>query len=162
MHSLMEGRDANEAHCSPLCCSLAKELFTTVLAAGFEPYLGFCHQPSYGRLALALDMMEEFRPVIADATALTLFNESELSDKDFIKTGIGVSLTTKGKKKVIAGYERRMETEITHPLFGLPLRSDRQRQRGNGGGAHGPDQARPGPDHDIGSWTYGRQSGSKD
>jgi CRISP-associated protein Cas1 len=72
---------------------LAKELFSTVLAAGFDPYLGFYHQPRYGRPALALDMMEEFRPIIADSTALTLFNKEELNGKDFIKTGIGISLT---------------------------------------------------------------------
>lgn len=59
--------------------------------------------------------------MIADATAITLFNKGEISDKDFIKTGIGVSLTTKGKKKVIAGYEKRIESEITHPLFGYTV-----------------------------------------
>ena len=50
---------------------LAKELFSTALAVGFDPYLGFYHQPRYGRPALALDLMEEFRPVIADATAFS-------------------------------------------------------------------------------------------
>jgi CRISP-associated protein Cas1 len=78
---------------------LAKELFSTVLAAGFDPYLGFYHQPRYGRPALALDMMEEFRPVIADSAAHALFNKKELTDKDFIKTGIGISLTPEAKKK---------------------------------------------------------------
>jgi CRISPR-associated protein Cas1 len=61
--------------------------------------------------------MEEFRPLIADSTAITLFNNGELSDRDFIQTGLGVSLRSEGKKKVIRGYERRMETEITHPIF---------------------------------------------
>jgi CRISPR-associated protein Cas1 len=78
---------------------LAKELFTTVLAVGFEPYLGFYHQPKYGRPALALDMMEEFRPVIADAAAFSLFNKKELTDKDFIKTGIMISMTAEAKKR---------------------------------------------------------------
>ena len=100
---------------------LAKELFVTLLAVGFDPYLGFYHQPRYGRPALALDMMEEFRPLIADSTAITLFNKNELNDKDFIKTGLGISLTPKAKKKVIAGYERQMEVEITHPLFGYTV-----------------------------------------
>ncbi len=58
---------------------LAKELFSTVLAAGFDPYLGFYHQPRYGRPALALDMMEEFRPIIADSTVLTLFSETHMN-----------------------------------------------------------------------------------
>jgi len=65
--------------------------------------------------------MEEFRPVIADATAITLFNKGELSERDFIKTGIGVSLTARGKRKVIAGYESRMETDIKHPIFGYTI-----------------------------------------
>lgn len=114
-------KDPVNAVLSYIYAVLAKDMFVSLLAVGFDPYLGFYHQPRYGRPALALDMMEEFRPVIADATAITLFNKGELSDKDFIKTGIGVSLTSKGKKKVIAGYERRMETEITHPLFGYSV-----------------------------------------
>lgn len=100
---------------------LAKELFSTVLAAGFDPYLGFYHQPRYGRPALALDMMEEFRPVIADSSALTLFNKDELAGNDFIRTGIGISLTPDARRKVIAGYERRMQTEVVHPIFGYRL-----------------------------------------
>jgi len=96
-------------------------MFVSLLAVGFDPYLGFYHRPRYGRPALALDMMEEFRPVIADGTALSLFNKGELSDRDFIKTGIGTSLNTRGKRKVLAGYERRMESEITHPLFGYTV-----------------------------------------
>jgi CRISP-associated protein Cas1 len=100
---------------------LTKELFVTVLAAGFDPYLGFYHQPKYGRPALALDMMEEFRPLIADSTAITLFNNRELLQEDFIRTGIGISLTPEAKKKVLGGYERRMQTEIVHPLFGYTI-----------------------------------------
>lgn len=100
---------------------LTKELFVTLLAVGFDPYLGFYHQPRYGRPALALDMMEEFRPLIAESTAITLFNNRELSQSDFIKTGIGISLTPEAKKKVVGGYERRMQTEISHPLFGYTV-----------------------------------------
>jgi len=100
---------------------LAKELFAVVLAVGFDPYLGFYHQPRYGRPALALDMMEEFRPLIADSTAITLFNNRELDNSDFIKTGIGISMTVEAKKKVLTGYERRMQTEIEHPIFGYRI-----------------------------------------
>ena len=80
---------------------LTKELFSTVLAVGFDPYLGFYHQPRYGRPALALDMMEEFRPLIADSTAITLFNNRELSQSDFIKTGIGISLSLRRKRRLL-------------------------------------------------------------
>jgi CRISPR-associated protein Cas1 len=114
-------KDPVNAVLSYLYAVLSKDVFVSLLAVGFDPYLGFYHRPRYGRPALALDMMEEFRPVIADSTAIALFNNRELSENDFIKTGIGVSLMPKAKKKVIEAYERRMETEITHPLFGYTI-----------------------------------------
>ena len=114
-------KDPVNAVLSYLYAILAKEMFVTLLAIGFDPYLGFYHRPRYGRPALALDMMEEFRPLIADSTALMLFNNEELKEKDFIKTGIGISLSSQAKKKVVGGYERRMETEVTHPIFGYKV-----------------------------------------
>ena len=114
-------KDPVNAVLSYLYGILVKDLFVTLLAVGFDPYLGFYHRPRYGRPALALDMMEEFRPLVADSVAITLFNNEELSKKDFIKTGAGVSLTPEGKKVVVRGYERRMETEITHPIFGYKV-----------------------------------------
>jgi len=110
-------RDPVNAVLSYLYGILTKELFVTVLAVGFDPYLGFYHQPKYGRPALALDMMEEFRPIIADSVAITLFNKKELTRDDFIKTGIGISLTPESKRKIIGAYEQRMQTEIAHPIF---------------------------------------------
>jgi CRISPR-associated protein Cas1 len=114
-------KDPVNAVLSYLYAILAKEMFVTLLAVGFDPYLGVYHRPRYGRPALALDMMEEFRPLIADSTALMLFNNEELKEKDFIKTGIGISLTSQAKKKVVGGYERRIETEVTHPIFGYKV-----------------------------------------
>ena len=111
-------KDPVNAVLSYLYAILSKDLFVTLLAVGFDPYLGFYHQPRYGRPALALDMMEEFRPIIADSTAIMLFNNGELTQKDFIKTGIGISLKHQAKRKVVGGYERRMQTEISHPIFG--------------------------------------------
>ncbi len=114
-------RDPVNSTLSYLYGILVKELFSTLLAAGFDPYLGFYHQPRYGRPALALDMMEEFRPVVADSAAFKLFNKKELTDVDFIKTGIGISLTGEAKRKVVSGYEQRMQTEIMHPIFGYKV-----------------------------------------
>ena len=114
-------KDPVNAVLSYLYGILVKDLFVTLLAVGFDPYLGFYHRPRYGRPALALDMMEEFRPLIADSVAINLFNNEELSKKDFIKTRAGVSLTSNGKKAIVAGYERRMETEIVHPIFGYKV-----------------------------------------
>jgi CRISPR-associated protein Cas1 len=111
-------RDPVNAVLSYLYGVMVKEFFVTLLAVGFDPYLGFYHRPRYGRPALALDLMEEFRPLIADSVTITLFNNGELTEDDFIYRGLGVSLSQKGKKTVIAGYERRMSSEITHPIFG--------------------------------------------
>lgn len=114
-------KDPVNAVLSYLYGILVKDLFVTLLAVGFDPYLGFYHRPRYGRPALALDMMEEFRPLIADSIAITLFNNEELSKKDFIETGLGISLAPEGKRAVIGGYERRLETEIIHPIFGYKV-----------------------------------------
>ena len=91
----------------------------SAMAVGFDPYMGFYHQPKYGRPALALDLAEEFRPLIADSAALTLFNNAELKEKDFIRRAGSVSLTQDGRKAVIRAFERRMDTLITHPLFSV-------------------------------------------
>ena len=114
-------KDPVNAVLSYLYGVLVKELFVTLLAVGFDPYLGFYHRPRYGRPALALDMMEEYRSIIADSVAINLFNNEEISKKDFIKTPAGVTLTANGKKAVLAGYERRMGTEIIHPIFGYKI-----------------------------------------
>lgn len=110
-------RDPINAILSYLYGMLTKEYFVTLMSVGFDPYLGFYHSPKYGRPALALDMIEEFRPLIAESVAITLFNNDELKDKDFVETSEGVNLKPKSKKKVIRGYERRIKDEITHPIF---------------------------------------------
>ena len=114
-------RDPVNSVLSYLYGVLTKEMFVTVLAVGFDPYLGFYHQPRYGRPSLALDMMEEFRPLIADSVAITLFNNRELSPGDFMRTGIGISIAPEAKKKVIGAYEKRLLTEIVHPIFGYAV-----------------------------------------
>lgn len=114
-------KDPVNAVLSYLYGVMVKEFFVTLLATGFDPYLGFYHQPRYGRPALALDLMEEFRPIIADSITFTLFNNGELSESDFIRKGMGVTLTSDGKKTVLNGYERRINTEVKHPLFGYKV-----------------------------------------
>lgn len=100
---------------------LVKELFVTLLAVGFDPYLGFFHKPRYGRPALALDLMEEFRPLIGDSVTLRLFNTGQVDEDDFVYSGIGVSLKPGGKKKLLRVYERRMSMEVRHPVFGYSV-----------------------------------------
>lgn len=97
---------------------LAKDLTITCLAVGFDPFLGFFHQPRYGRPALALDLMEEFRPLVADSVVLQLVNTGEIQPSDFITTRGACTLTPAGRRCVLRAYERRMETTIVHPFFG--------------------------------------------
>lgn len=110
-------RDPVNAVLSFLYSMLIRQSMVSTLAVGFDPYLGFYHQPKYGRPALALDMAEEFRPVIADSAVLTLFNNAELKEVDFIYRAGSVALTQNGRKAVIKAFERRLDTLIRHPLF---------------------------------------------
>lgn len=87
-------------------------------AVGLDPYRGFYHQPRYGRPALALDMMEPFRPLVADSAVLLACNNGEIGPGDFIERAGAVALTPSGRKAIIAAFERRLDQEITHPLFG--------------------------------------------
>ena len=96
---------------------LVKDLTVTCHAVGFDPYLGFYHRPRFGRPALALDLAEEFRSVLADSTVLTAVNNGEVSPGDFVVRAGGVALTASGRKAVLSAYERRLETTVTHPVF---------------------------------------------
>ena len=100
---------------------LAKELMAACLAVGFDPYIGLYHRPRFGRPALALDLAEEFRPLLADSTVLTLINNREISTSDFLVRAGAVTLTADGRKTVIRAWERRMTTEVRHPMFGYAV-----------------------------------------
>jgi len=88
-----------------------------LIAAGLDPYVGVFHRPRFGRPGLALDLAEEFRPLIGDSTVLTAVNNGEVEASDFLRRADAVSLTERGRRKVIRTYERRMTTELRHPLF---------------------------------------------
>ncbi len=96
---------------------LAKDCTLAALAVGFDPYLGFYHQPRFGRPALGLDLMEEFRPLIAESTVLSCINNRVITEKDFVRAGQAVNLTAPGRKRFFQTYEQRMSSLITHPLF---------------------------------------------
>jgi CRISPR-associated endonuclease Cas1 len=100
---------------------LTKDVFNALLVVGFDPYLGLYHQPKHGKPALALDLMEEFRPLIADSVAITLFNNEELNEGDFVKTSLGINMTPTARKATVRAYERRINSEITHPIFGYTI-----------------------------------------
>jgi len=100
---------------------LTKELLASCLAVGFDPYIGLYHRPRFGRPALALDLAEEFRPLLADSTVLTLVNNREISASDFVVRAGAVTLTAEGRKTVIRAWERRMTTHVRHPMFGYQV-----------------------------------------
>ena len=114
-------RDPVNAILSFVYSLLAKELTIAVQAVGFDPLLGFFHKPRYGRPSLALDLAEEFRPIIADSTAMMLINNGEVSESSFLARAGAVALTEPGRRAVIAAFERRLEQEITHPIFGYKI-----------------------------------------
>lgn len=100
---------------------LTRQFTVTLSAIGLDPFRGFYHQPRYGRPALALDMMEPFRPILADSTVIQVINNGEVRPVDFVRVGSACNLTPEGRKRFLAGFERRLSAEIQHPLFNYKL-----------------------------------------
>ena len=97
---------------------LAKDFTIASYAVGFDPMMGFYHQPRFGRPALALDLMEPFRPLIVDSAVITAINTEMVGSRDLLQVGESVALTPAGRKAFFRAYELRMDTLVTHPLFG--------------------------------------------
>ncbi|HEU0120874.1 MAG TPA: CRISPR-associated endonuclease Cas1 [Bryobacteraceae bacterium] len=110
-------RDPVNALLSLAYSMLAKDLTIACYAVGFDPLSGFYHQPRFGRPSLALDLMEPFRPLIADSVVLTALNNGMVASGDFVRQGKSVALTPNGRKGFFRAYELRMDTLVTHPLF---------------------------------------------
>ena len=110
-------RDPVNALLSLAYSLLARDCTIAANAVGFDPYVGFFHQPRFGRPALALDVMEEFRPLVADSVVLTAINNRMLGPGDFVQAGDAVNLTTTGRKRFLFAYEKRMGDTVTHPIF---------------------------------------------
>ena len=103
-----------------LAYALLTRVFTTAISAtGLDPYMGLYHRPRHGRPALALDLMEPFRPIVADSCVIQAINNGEVKPGDFVFNGPACSLKTGGRKAFIAAFERRMEQETTHPLLAI-------------------------------------------
>jgi len=100
---------------------LTRAWTVTLSAVGFDAYRGYYHQPRYGRPALALDLMEPFRPLIADSSVLQALNNGEIKPSDFISAAGSVALNADGRRRFIAAFERRLSHEITHPVFGYKV-----------------------------------------
>jgi CRISPR-associated protein Cas1 len=114
-------RDPVNALLSFAYAMLAKDCFAAVCTVGFDPYKGFFHQGRHGKPSLALDLMEEFRAVIADSVVITLINNESLTPEDFITWRDACQLSESGRKSFFAAYEQRKSTEVTHPVYGYRM-----------------------------------------
>lgn len=101
---------------------LLKDCVHAVVGAGLDPFLGVFHTPQAGRPSLALDLMEPFRPLVADSVVLSLIRRGEVEPKGFAETGQAVAMLPHTRRALIGAYERRITEEITHPLFGYRIR----------------------------------------
>jgi CRISPR-associated protein Cas1 len=116
--------DRFNALLSFLYAMLMNDCRSALEAAGLDPQLGFLHAVRPGRAALALDLQEEFRSVLADRLALTLINRGQLTEDDFeVREGGAVMLHDKGRRAAVTAWQERKQEEVTHPLTGskMPL-----------------------------------------
>lgn len=111
-------RDPVNALLSLVYSLLVKDCTLAAYAVGFDPYVGFLHQPRHGKPALALDLMEEFRPLVADSVVLSVINKGTVRLEDFIQAGHSFSISAYARKRVFMAYEQRLSEGVTHPVFG--------------------------------------------
>ncbi len=100
---------------------LTRHLTIALASVGLDPYRGFYHAPRYGRPALALDLMEPFRAIIADSVVLSAVNTGEVGPNDFVVAVTGTALTQAGRRRFVEAFERRLSQETTHPVFGYQV-----------------------------------------
>lgn len=120
----MDGRnrrpplDPINALISFLYTLLLNDCISALEGVGLDPQLGFLHVPRPGRPSLALDLMEEFRAFLADRLAITLINRKQITIEHFEpRPGGAVYLNDKGRREVVAAYQKRKQEEAEHPLL---------------------------------------------
>lgn len=114
-------RDRMNALLSFLYAMLMNDCRSALEAVGLDPQLGFLHAVRPGRAALALDLMEEFRPVV-DRLALTLVNRGQVAAGDFtMHEGGAVTLSESGRKAVVVAYQEKKQEMLSHPLLEQPV-----------------------------------------
>jgi CRISPR-associated protein Cas1 len=91
---------------------------SAVATVGLDPYIGALHEARHGQPALALDLMEEFRPILAESVVLTLINNRMVGEGEFVRGRQSCCLTDCGRKTFFEAYEKRKADECTHPVFG--------------------------------------------
>jgi CRISPR-associated protein Cas1 len=99
---------------------LLHDIQSAVNVVGFDPYLGYLHTQRYGRPSLALDLMEEFRPLIVDSVALSAINRRSLKPEDFMQEPLSraVSLSDEGRRTFLRLYEQKKQSKFKHPVMG--------------------------------------------
>lgn len=97
---------------------LLSDAVKAITSCGLDPHAGFLHSSNRNKPALALDLMEEFRAPIADSVVQTVINNGEVQPSGFQMVMNSVRMSTQTRKALVCAYERRMETEIKHPIFG--------------------------------------------
>lgn len=111
--------DNMNALLSFLYALLAHDVTSALESVGLDPAVGFLHRDRPGRPSLALDLMEEFRPVLADRLALTLVNLRQARGSGFTKTETGaVVMDDKTRKEVLVAWQKRKTEEVMHPFLG--------------------------------------------
>ncbi|MBB4266155.1 CRISPR-associated endonuclease Cas4g/Cas1g [Roseospira visakhapatnamensis] len=100
---------------------LVRTWHVALSAVGLDPYRGFYHTVRHGRPALALDMMEPDRPLIAESAVLTVINNGEVAPGDFVHAAGSCAMAPAARKALIAAFERRLEQDLTHPVFGYQI-----------------------------------------
>lgn len=96
---------------------LQHQVSAAVNIVGLDPFVGFLHSSQYGKPAMSLDVMEEFRPVIADSVALTVLNNGMFHPNDFVEEMGAFLLCDSARRTFLAKFEERLNTEIIHPIF---------------------------------------------
>ncbi len=111
--------DNTNALLSFLYTLLTQEMISALETVGLDPYVGFLHQDRPGRPSLALDLMEELRPVFADRLALSMINRRQITEQGFIqKESGGILMEDETRKKVLSIWQERKQEMITHPYLG--------------------------------------------
>ena len=100
---------------------LTGDTISAIQTVGLDPYIGFFHQLKYGKPCLALDVMEEFRPILADSIVITLINNRRIKPEDFRQSHGGWFLKDNRRKVFYAAYETRKNETLTHPVFKYKL-----------------------------------------
>lgn len=96
---------------------LLSQIDSAICTVGLDPYVGYLHSSQYGKPALALDLMEEFRPIVVDSVVLSIFNNGMLGKTDFVENFGTYRLTDSGRRTFLTRLEARFDETITHPIF---------------------------------------------